>query len=1660
MFNSQSARILYIEDDLVTATLVRELLDREGYIVDLASNGKEGFTKIKRGRCDIVIIDYRLPDMDGLQILKKIEKLKLPAIMVTAVGDERIAVEAMKLGVDDYLIKDTTSDYFTLLPSVIKRVLEKQRLSEEKDRAEKSLLYREAILTTVSFAAEKFLTSPHWEDHIDTVLERLGQAIAISRVSIFENQPAVPDQHSFLKMTQRYEWVAPYLRRGISKLHNRLYSDGFSRWQQVLSQGQTVEGLVKEFPETEALILAEQSVHSLVIIPIFVKDTWWGFMSYDDCVEERPWLPMIVESLRIAANTLGAAMGRTQIEEALRQSEERVRTFIESVDDVVYFQALDGALWFFNTTVTRITGYLIDEFTADPQLWRKLVHPDDLIIIETFFKRHPYGVSTTEMEYRLLTKAGTWRWIHSLMIGSQDKQGQYLGYNCIGRDITDRKQASLALRKERDFTKAILTTGAGLIVVLDSQGQIIRFNQACEKLTGYTAEEVEGRFIWDLFILPSEIDSVKAIFQRLITHGEFSNHHENYWLTKNGTPRLITWSNSVLLDEQGHVEYAIGTGIDITERKQVEEALRAREQMLRAVLEATTETVAMVEPDTTFVMINSIGAQRLNQTVTAIVGKSFYDLFPKEIAATRQTVVTDVIKTARSKRFEDQQEKFWFEHNVSPVLDEQGKVSHTAIVSRNITRRKEVEAVLLENKRRYKNIFDSVKVSIWEEDLYEVLQALETLRARGIVDLRQYLQENAYHVKQIISLVRVRNVNEATLQLFQVPTKQMFFDVIDRFFTDSTVEGFVEGLCAIWEGKHSFQVETNQRTSEGKLLTVMLSMPIPEVADDFHCIPVSMLDITERKRAEKALEESEEKYRTIINLTSEGYWLLEPTTQVILEVNESLCRMLDYAQPEMLGKTPFDFMDEDQWESLKIQATCAEVTDHYNGEIILRKKGGGRVFTNFSATTVYNSEGNVESVFAFITDITSRKQAETVLARTLLEQDIILNNSMVGIAFVSSDRRLRRLNRKLAEIFGYTQTELEGSKTQPLFPTVSDYIKVGHEILKTFQNGTIYSTERLMRRKNGELFWARMFGEYIDSKDILKGYIWSVEDITERRRADENLQLAATIFETVSEAIFVTNAENRILMVNPAFTLITGFSEADVLGQNPKILSSGRHSPEFYVEMWETLMNTGRWEGEIWNRRHNGEIYPEWLSITTIKSVQKGGEQHIAIFSDITKRKRDEETIQRQANFDALTELPNRILFMDRLTQEIRHALRKKNHLALMFIDLDHFKWVNDNLGHSAGDQLLQQVAARLTTCVRSADTVARLGGDEFTAILPNVETIWSVKMVAERILNQLASPFSLEGQEVFISGSVGIALFPQDGRDVDTLIKNADLAMFHAKKSGRSAYQFFTTSMNIQISEQRRLEKKLRCALEQDELILYYQPIIDLRSEQIVGVEALLRWQITEGELRLPSQFLDLAEDIGLIVPIAQWSLTTALNQLKTWHNKGLTSLQMAINLSMRQFRSKNIFNTLFEMLEKTKVPPHSITLEVTENLLFNDLTENIKKLNQLTKLGIQIAVDDFGIDYSSLHYIRYIPFNILKIDPSFIQNTTIDTYSAALGEAIITVAHKLGIKVVGEGVETVEQLMFLRKHQCDMAQGNYLSAPLTSEQFEDFVQTWQQSH
>ena len=537
---------------------------------------------------------------------------------------------------------------------------------------------------------------------------------------------------------------------------------------------------------------------------------------------------------------------------------------------------------------------------------------------------------------------------------------------------------------------------------------------------------------------------------------------------------------------------------------------------------------------------------------------------------------------------------------------------------------------------------------------------------------------------------------------------------------------------------------------------------------------------------------------------------------------------------------------------------------------------------------------------------------------------------------------------------------------------------------------------------------------------LMGGYFLSCvyRFMAERVQVRGQLRLAARLFECSREAIFVTDRNQYVISVNRAFTEITGYAPEEVLGRNPRMWSSGRHDADFYRNLYAALDGEGYWQGEIWNKRKNGEIYPEWVSISAIENDRQEIANYLCIATDISGRKKDEERLQFLANYDELTALPNRRMFDQRLDYALAHAHRYGKQLAVVYIDLDRFKIINDTLGHAAGDLLLREAAGRLRHCLRESDAVARFGGDEFVVLITEFAQKHDVVGVAHKLLEAMACPYLLSGQECHVTASIGISSYPDDSKDAQTLIKNADIAMYRAKEQGKNNYQFYSAQMNVYSFDRLALESSLRHALERNEFLLHYQPKVDVRSGNIVGTEALVRWQHPDMGMVAPAQFIPVAEETGLIVPLGEWVLRTACAQNREWQRQGFPRLRVAVNLSPRQFRHENLVREVARILRETGLDAGSLELEITESMVFQDPEQAAKILMELRAMGISLSIDDFGTGYSSLAYFKRFPITSVKIDRSFIQDLPDAADTAAITRAIIAIADSLKLNVVAEGV------------------------------------------
>lgn len=570
----------------------------------------------------------------------------------------------------------------------------------------------------------------------------------------------------------------------------------------------------------------------------------------------------------------------------------------------------------------------------------------------------------------------------------------------------------------------------------------------------------------------------------------------------------------------------------------------------------------------------------------------------------------------------------------------------------------------------------------------------------------------------------------------------------------------------------------------------------------------------------------------------------------------------------------------------------------------------------------------------------------------------------------------------------------------------------------------------------------------VEIESLVSGFDQMVSEIESRQ---QKLHQAAIVYDNTSEGIVITDKSAAIINVNKAFTEITGYQPEESLGKNPSILSSGRHDHEFYKNMWQDLRRTGQWRGEIWNRRKNGEIFPQLLTINTLKDNIGHVTHYIGTFSDISNLKETEERLDRLAHTDVLTGLPNRLLCEARMMQVMQSAKRNRDKAAILFLDLDNFKNVNDSLGHIRGDILLKQVAERMMGEIRDEDILARLGGDEFIIILGSLKTNTDASRVADLVLSLLCMPFHIDNHEVFISGSIGISIYPDDGEAYETLLRNADSAMYKAKSSGRSNYQYYTSRLTDQAYQRLNMETHLRYALERNELFLVYQPQFSIESHELIGVETLIRWQHPEMGLISPDNFIPVAEDTGLIVPIGLWVIETACKQLMQWQQNNLPINKLAINLSAVQFSRPGLVDQVGEILKETGIQPNQIDFEITESVLMLDTNITMNTLNTFSEMGMELSIDDFGTGYSSLSYIRRFPINRLKIDRSFVSDIARSEYDADMILAIIALGHSMGLLVLAEGVETEEQLNFLINNDCDEMQGYIYSKPMKPEVFAE---------
>ncbi|WP_252272917.1 bifunctional diguanylate cyclase/phosphodiesterase [Pseudomonas subflava] len=998
-----------------------------------------------------------------------------------------------------------------------------------------------------------------------------------------------------------------------------------------------------------------------------------------------------------------------------------------------------------------------------------------------------------------------------------------------------------------------------------------------------------------------------------------------------------------------------------------------------------------------------------------------------------------------------------------------------AWVLRDVTEQRQALRVLQDTRRRYQDIFEGSGVALCVLDLFELKAYLDAQDLHHSAQLMPWLAEDETRHAELLRRIRISEVNKVALQLLGVEDAQQVWTHLIGSASLRPGGARHALVCALLDGNRDMMVESHTRTPRGHERYLWINLQLPESREELRAVTLAVHDITSRKRVELSLAERERFWSDVLRAVPDTLYVHDMSNMRVMFSNNRLGPDLGYSKDEIrrLGDRLWEkILHPDDFELYQRMRNLQKVVGQGQQlQFRLRwrhRDGSWHWFDIREHALSRDRNGRVSRLIGVAKDITGEITAQASLLDSERRYRMLAESISDVILSSNSELQLNYVSPSAQAFFGYSpewllEHGLIGIVTNPR--QLSGMLQLLGEV-----RGVLGEPDKLLAlhdRLHGKPFvfdCLHADGRKItvemrltlmwDEQERFEGLLGIGRDITQQRRAERDLRMAATVFDHSTAAILVTDPAGYIVRINETFQRICGYAGKEVLDQLPGMLTADRQQAAQFAYILTQLNHHGSWEGELWLKRKNGEQFPAWVGITAVHDDDGDLVSYVCFFNDISERKASEQRIHRLAYYDALTLLPNRTLFQDRLHTALQHAERHEEWVVLMFLDLDRFKPINDSLGHAAGDRMLKDVAVRLAACVDEDDTVARMGGDEFTLLLQPRNTragaLNRAIHVAEQILASLAQPFVLQGREFFVTASIGIALAPQDGNELSQLMKNADTAMYHAKERGKNNFQFYQAEMNATALQRLELESDLRHALEQGQFLLYYQPQLSGDGKRLTGVEALLRWNHPRRGLVAPYEFIPVLEELGLIVQVGDWVIAEACRQLKAWHETKVRVPKISVNLSARQFGDGQLGMRISRILGESGLPPACLELELTESILMRDIGETLQMLTSLKQLGLCIAVDDFGTGYSSLNYLKQFPIDVLKIDRSFVDGVPGGEQDAQIARAIIAMAHSLNLAVIAEGVETQEQLDFLREHGCDEVQGYLFGKPMPADQFE----------
>jgi len=1074
------------------------------------------------------------------------------------------------------------------------------------------------------------------------------------------------------------------------------------------------------------------------------------------------------------------------------------------------------------------------------------------------------------------------------------------------------------------------------------------------------------------------------------------------------------------------------------------------EEQLSELFDGTMDLIQSVAPDGRLLFVNRAWREALGYTPDEVTALNIFRVihpshhakcrkFMQRIMAGEHTGLIEIPFVTKSGQ------AIIVEGNVSLYCVD-GKPVATRGIFRNITERKAAETEML-----------ALKADLEHTVLQQTteLQASERRFRHLVASLPGAVYEFCVDAEGCRSLPFM---SEGIADLIGHTAAECMADVEMLFHMVSAraLPGLEESIRDSMEKLTPWFYEFPVQTSSGEKWLRGHSIPQREADGNTRWQGV-FVDITRKKQMEIALRDNEQLFRSLTEAAPVGIFRTDAAGRC-LYVNERWCEIAGMDAAAALGHGWTAAVHPEDREKVSTEWNRAvQQRQRFVSEYRFQTKQRTITWILGQAQAECDQNGDMRGYVGTITDITGQKMKETELAESRNLLKTIVDTVPARIFWKDRESRYLGCNPIFAqdagmaspqEIIGKVDYELSWTKEQ------ADHYRHDDEQVIRSGNPMLYYEEPL-NNAAGEMIWIETSKVPLLStnKEII-GVLGIYQDISKQKQASDSMQLAAAIYQSSNEAIMVMDENNRIIQVNQAFTRMTGYELADVAGKDPVMFRSDRHDEAFYREIWHKLLQQGYWQGEMWDRRKDGTVHAKWLNISVIRHPDGRVHYYVSQFSDITEKKKKDEIILFQANYDPLTGLPNRNLFKELLDQEIKKSQRAKTPLSLLLMDLDHFKDINDTLGHDRGDELLKEVASRIKSCAGQADIVARLGGDEFAVILPDCGDVASVETMAQQITQALNKPlkFKHNRADYYISTSTGIVFYPRDGIDRKSLMKHADQAMYAAKLGGRNRFCYFTPSMQQEAHEKMMLVHDLRQAIARNELHVFYQPILELFSERIVKAEALLRWKHPKRGMISPAVFIPLAEESGLILEIGEMVFKRSIDLIDQCRRKLGYIVQISVNISPVQFKHMNDYLWL-DSLARLGLPGDCINVEITEGLLLQDSDVVQQNLLELRNNGVEVSIDDFGTGFSSLSYLKKFDIDFLKIDYSFVHQLMANATDRALVEAIIVMAHKLDIKTIAEGVETEAQKDLLAHFGCDYVQGFLYSTPVSQPVFEQLL-------